>query len=96
MALSIIVVGTGPAGLACALTLARKGHQVHVLEQSSGLRTNGGDLTIRQNGTRLLLDWCLGERLKPFATNTNTVEFRRYKDLSLLGQNDPAPNLTLP
>jgi dimethylamine/trimethylamine dehydrogenase len=37
----IVVVGAGPAGLECALTLARRGHQVHLMEAAAEL---GGHL----------------------------------------------------
>jgi 2,4-dienoyl-CoA reductase (NADPH2) len=41
--LKIAVVGAGPAGLACAMTAAERGHQVHLFEASSDV---GGQLNL--------------------------------------------------
>lgn len=40
---SVAVVGAGPAGVTCALTLWRRGHDVHLFEKSSVI---GGKLNL--------------------------------------------------
>ncbi|EJC99653.1 FAD/NAD-binding domain-containing protein [Fomitiporia mediterranea MF3/22] len=72
LALDIIVVGAGVAGLSCAYTLRQAGHNVLVLEAGSGreevgsflliVRSSGG-IRIPPNMSRILLQWGLGPDL---------------------------------
>ncbi len=62
---NVIVAGAGIAGLTAALTLARNGFQVTVLEQTERLEETGAGIQLSPNATRILIDLGLGERLRP-------------------------------
>lgn len=50
----ILIIGAGIAGLATALALARKGHEVRVLERADGLGEVGAGLQLGPNAMRVL------------------------------------------
>ncbi|MFN3819054.1 FAD-dependent oxidoreductase [Blastomonas sp.] len=50
----ILIIGAGIAGLAAALPLARKGHEVRVLERADGLHEVGAGLQLGPNAMRVL------------------------------------------
>ncbi len=52
--MNVLVAGSGIAGLASAIAFAARGHDVTVLEQAEGLRTEGAGLQIGPNAVRAL------------------------------------------
>lgn len=57
----ILIAGAGIAGLSAALALARKGHEVRVLEQAAALEEVGAGLQLGPNAMRVLNALGVGE-----------------------------------
>jgi salicylate hydroxylase len=60
----IVIVGGGIGGLAAALSLLKRGHDVEVYEQAPELKEVGAGIQISSNGTRVLYALGLEEALK--------------------------------
>ena len=60
----IVIVGGGIGGLAAALSLLKRGHDVEVYEQASELKEVGAGIQISSNGTRVLHALGLEDGLK--------------------------------
>ncbi|KAG9503476.1 hypothetical protein J7337_006321 [Fusarium musae] len=76
--LQILIVGAGLGGLATAVALARKGHEVTVLEQAATLGEVGAGIQIPSNSGRLLLKWGLGPYIEQYAVKPDSMTFRRW------------------
>lgn len=76
--LSIIIVGSGIAGLSMAITLQRKGHDITVLEQHSSCRALGGPVTLSPSATRVLIDLGMRDVMAKRAIDVQSTNFRRY------------------
>ena len=72
---NVIIAGAGIGGLTAALTLARSGFRVTLLEQAERLEETGAGIQLSPNVTRILLSLGLGPRLRPdvFAPSAVTI-----------------------
>lgn len=69
----VVVVGGGIGGLATALGLSRAGATVTVLEQEPDFHEVGAGLELAPNGTRILRDWGLLERMSDLGVQPRTL-----------------------
>ena len=74
--LPILVAGAGIAGLTVALSLARRGLPVTVLERADALQEVGAGIQIAPNASRILLELGVGEDLAAVACRPNAVVLR--------------------
>lgn len=63
----ITIVGGGIGGMASALALGRRGHEVHLLERASVFSEVGAGIQLGPNVVRILQAWGQMERLKAVA-----------------------------
>ncbi|RFU34075.1 hypothetical protein B7463_g2329, partial [Scytalidium lignicola] len=92
--LRVIIVGAGLGGLACAIALARRGHEVVVLEQAVELGEVGAGIQIPSNSARLLQSWGLGPYLNPHVVEPNGMTFRRWETGDAIAYTKLVPEFT--
>ena len=81
---SIIIVGSGLAGLATAIALSQHGHHVQVFEARSKLSDAGGALNLGPNAVRLLNGWGVAEDVSSISDVVSRQRLRRGTDSKLL------------
>jgi salicylate hydroxylase len=72
----ILIIGAGIAGLAAALALARKGHEVRVLERADGLHAVGAGLQLGPNAMRVLGEIGLADAVTAAGRSPQTITLR--------------------
>jgi salicylate hydroxylase len=83
--LSVAVAGAGIGGLAAALTLARSGQRVTVVERRTGFTELGAGLQLSPNASRLLVDLGLGPALRRMAGEPDRVVVRSLRSGRMIG-----------
>lgn len=78
--LRIIVAGAGLGGLAAAIALRRRGHEVIVFEKAPELGEVGAGIQVPPNSRRLLMRWGLGPYLKGNAVEPDAIRLRRWQN----------------
>jgi salicylate hydroxylase len=74
--LKVIIAGAGIGGLTAALALLQRGFDVDVYEQAEELREIGAGIQLAANGTRVLFDLGLEERLRPLVCEAAAKQVR--------------------
>jgi salicylate hydroxylase len=106
--LKIIISGAGLGGLATAIALARRGHQVTAFEQveklsevcfSNSIRDLdltifqvGAGIQIPSNSSRLLLRWGVDHFLEGKVVEPENISFRRWKSGEVIGYTKLVPD----
>ncbi len=81
-----VVAGGGIAGIAAALALAGRGHEVTVLEQAPSFEEVGAGIQIGPNGRRALEALGVWEALEPSVVFPHSIRIRRARDGATLGE----------
>ncbi|HEY8580939.1 MAG TPA: FAD-dependent monooxygenase, partial [Beijerinckiaceae bacterium] len=74
----IAIAGAGVGGLVAALALLRRGFEVEIHEQAPELKELGAGLQLSANGTRVLIELGLRDRIEPIACVPEGKEVRLY------------------
>ncbi|MBT3425219.1 MAG: NAD(P)-binding protein [Gammaproteobacteria bacterium] len=77
--LSISIIGAGIGGLTAALLLAKAGHHIHLLEQSSQISPVGAGIQLSPNCNRVLYQLGLGQLLEAKSFLPESIETRHWK-----------------
>ncbi|WP_238010722.1 FAD-dependent monooxygenase [Dactylosporangium sp. AC04546] len=77
--LRIAVVGAGIGGLATAIALRAKGHEVDVYDQASELTAIGAGIALGANGMKVLDRLGLGPAVRDAASNLQRIQFHHWK-----------------
>ncbi|SEQ00225.1 salicylate hydroxylase [Solimonas aquatica] len=81
-----LIVGAGIGGLSAALTLARSGWRITLVEQTAEPSEVGAGLQISPNASRVLLSLGLGEALEACACHPLALEMRSAQNGRLLSR----------
>ncbi|MDE0189729.1 MAG: FAD-dependent monooxygenase [Gammaproteobacteria bacterium] len=82
----ILVAGGGIGGLAAALCLAKRGHEVRVFEQAREFGEVGAGIQLSPNCTRVLHDLGLEGPLRATAFEPRAIQFRNWRTGRVIGQ----------
>jgi salicylate hydroxylase len=86
----VVVAGAGIGGLTAALSLARAGHRVAVLERAPVIEEVGAGLQIAPNAGRILQGLGLGPALGAAALLPEAINIHRARDGAILSRLDLA------
>ncbi|KAK6205239.1 salicylate hydroxylase [Scheffersomyces amazonensis] len=91
---NVIVVGGGIGGLAAAIGLKRKGHNVTILEGSSSLSEVGAGIQMPPNSIRILKEYGIYERFVPYVTKPKNIILKRFDTGAALSTTPLDPDMT--
>ncbi|WP_299486718.1 NAD(P)/FAD-dependent oxidoreductase [Acaryochloris sp. IP29b_bin.137] len=82
------IIGAGPAGLAIAIALRKKGIEVHIYERAKTFRPIGAGVTLSPNGIRSLaaIDADIVQQLKQQGSQLNRFRIRTARGWPILNQ----------
>ncbi len=81
-----VIAGGGIAGIAAALALAGRDHEVTVLEQAPAFEEVGAGIQIGPNGRRALEELGVWDALEPLVVFPHSIRIRRARNGATLGE----------
>lgn len=91
---NIIICGGGLGGLACAIGLKRKGHNVTILEQSNCLNEVGAGIQVPPNSIKILKNYGVFNEIEKFVTKPGNIILRRFDSGEILSKTPLSPDMT--
>lgn len=91
---TIIICGAGLGGLAAGIGLARKGHQVTIVESSQVLNEVGAGIQIPPNSSRILDAYGLTPKLAEIVTWPESLQLKRYANSGVIARTPLHPQAT--
>lgn len=83
----VVIVGAGIAGLATAISLQRKGHNVTVLERHASCQAVGGTVGLGANASRVLIEYGM-EEIMTQKNDQSPTFYRRYNTGDIIGKRE--------
>ncbi|KAL2423366.1 FAD-dependent monooxygenase atnJ [Exophiala dermatitidis] len=83
--LKVVIVGAGIAGLAAALVLGKRGHDVHIIEVAPEIAEVGAGIQVAPNMLRLLDRWGVGIKVRQTGVALQAIHILRWQEGALLG-----------
>ncbi|CAG7967184.1 unnamed protein product [Penicillium nalgiovense] len=91
---NVIVCGGGLGGIACAIALKRKGHNVTILESAAQLNEVGAGIQIPPNSVKILKEYGILDKFLPFITKPKNINLRRYNTGEIISRTPLDPDMT--
>lgn len=91
---NVIVCGGGLGGLAAAIGLKKKGHQVTILEGSAALNEVGAGIQMPPNSVKILKEYGIFDKFEKYVTRPNNIILRRYDTGAALSTTPLDPDMT--
>ncbi|KAG2736609.1 hypothetical protein G9P44_000699 [Scheffersomyces stipitis] len=91
---NIIICGGGIGGIAAAIGLRKKGHNVTILEGSSALNEVGAGIQMPPNSVRVLKEYGIFDKFLPYITRPQNICLRRYDNGNILSMTPLDPEMT--
>ncbi len=89
--MKIVIIGAGLGGLAAAICLAKKGHDVVVLESHAALSEIGAGIQVCPNASRLMHAWGLRETFEKRVLAPEASVARRYSTGEVIARTPQNP-----
>ncbi|KIV79446.1 hypothetical protein PV11_07008 [Exophiala sideris] len=83
--LNVIIVGAGIGGLAAAVSLGKRGHNVHIIEFAPEIQEVGAGIQCAPNMLRLLDRWGAGKKVRDTGVQLGSIQILRWEGGKLLG-----------
>lgn len=91
---NVIVCGGGLGGIASAIALKRKGHNVTILESAAQLNEVGAGIQIPPNSVKILKGYGILDKFLPFITKPKNINLRRYNTGEIISRTPLDPDMT--
>ncbi|KAG9243079.1 hypothetical protein BJ878DRAFT_543643 [Calycina marina] len=90
--LRFVIAGAGLGGLSASIGLAKAGHEVEIMEQSSQLREVGAGIQIPPNSTSVLKNLGVLREVEKYAVVPYSICMHRYSDGEVLSLQNLVPH----